>query len=171
MLNLYELKDQYLKLYEEFTNSIDSDTGEVDIDIAKRMSEIAGEFKQKAINTACLYRAIDDDTERISALIDRLTAEKKRLEKRKAQLKDYLSNACLEAGYSKIKGDYADISFRKSEQTIVDDENLLPEEMFAVKIEKKPNLKAIKAAIEQAKANGEVFVGAHIEEKQNIQIK
>ncbi len=171
MLNLYELKDQYLKLYEEFTNSIDSETGEVDIDIAQRLGEIQASFEEKALKTAYLYRALDDDTDRLTALIDRLTAEKKRLEKRKAAVKDYLTTACLSSGVTKIQGDYANISFRKSSSVVVDNESFLNEDMFNVKIERKPDLKAIKAAIEKAQADGKVFVGAHIEEKQNIQIK
>ena len=171
MLNLYGLKDEYLKLYEEFTNSIDSETGEVDIDVAERFEAVQATFEEKAVKTAYPYMALNDDTKRLDELIDKLTAEKKRLERRRDQVKAYLSGACISAGVTKITGDYANISFRKSKSVVIDNEEDLPEEMFRVKVEKKPDLTAIKAAIEKTEANGVEFVGAHIEEKLNIQIK
>lgn len=171
MLNLYGLKDEFLKFYEEFTNSIDSDTGEVDIDVAERFAEVQASFEEKATRTANLYMALNDDVNRLDDLITKLTAERERMKKQREQIKTYLSGACLSAGVTKIQGDYANISFRKSSSVVVDNEDNLPDDLFKVKVERKPDLTAIRAAIEKAQANGEVFVGAHIEEKQNIQIK
>ncbi len=62
---------------------------------------------------------------------------------------------------------YADISFRASEQTVIDNADAVPEEYMTVKTTYTPNKTAIKEAI---KAGKEV-PGAHLEQKKNIQIK
>lgn len=171
MFNLYQLKNQYLDTLNEFYDSIDLETGEVSVDLAQKMSEISATFEEKAMSTGYVVLMLENELSNIDKLIDRLKKQKAVIENNKKRLKDSLSNALLSAGYSEIKGDYGRISFRESESTVIDDESALSEDMFTVKVEKKPSLTAIKQAIKQAEANGEVFVGAHIEKNKHIQIK
>ena len=79
---------------------------------------------------------------------------------------DSLTLACERTGTMKIDNVYARISFRSSEQTIVDDESLLPAEYFTETITRKPNLTKIKEDIKK----GKEVQGAHIQKKNNINI-
>ena len=58
-------------------------------------------------------------------------------------------------------------TFRKSVQTIIDDLDQVPKQYKTVKVETTPDKTAIKKAIQE----GEIIEGAHLEEKNNLQIK
>ena len=78
-----------------------------------------------------------------------------------------ISNACERLNIDRIDGISATISFRKSEQTIIDNETEIPDEFIAVTMVKKPDKTAIKNAIK----SGREIKGAHIETVKNLQIK
>lgn len=167
MPNLWNLSKDVEELYLDLMNSVDEETGEIDTEIAKALEVKEEEFNNKAIAVATVSRRFGNAVSEIDAEIKRLQALKDRAKGIEQRLKNSLSEACQRLGRTKIDGISAVISFRKSEKTIVDDENLLPEEFFNITITKKPDLTRIKAAIS---TGGEV-VGAHIETVQNIQIR
>ena len=78
-----------------------------------------------------------------------------------------LSMACQGLGFDKINGLTAAISFRKSEQTIIDNAEMLPSEFVKEKVTYAPDETAIKNAIKA----GQDVPGAHVETVNNIQIK
>lgn len=163
--SLYGLTTEYQSLYNQLIESVDEETGEVDITISNALTAKGKEFEEKAVAVASVYRKFDNEIALYEQEIKRLQEYKERLKKCKERLKDNLSYACQTLGYEKIDGVYAHISFRTSEETIIDDEDMLEEEFIRVKVE--PNKTAIKNAI---KAGIEVR-GAHIEKKKNINIK
>jgi hypothetical protein len=59
------------------------------------------------------------------------------------------------------------VSLRKSVQTIIDDLDQVPKQYKTVKVETTPDKTAIKKAIQE----GEIIEGAHLEEKNNLQIR
>ena len=82
-------------------------------------------------------------------------------------MKNTLAITCQGLGFEKINGLTAAISFRKSEQTIIDNAKLLPSEFVKEKVTYAPDKTAIKNAIKA----GQDVPGAHIETVNNIQIK
>lgn len=108
---------------------------------------------------------LEGEIEQTDKLLNRLTERSNRLKAARKRVKEYLSCAIQNAGCEEIKGNYANITFRTSEETIIDDEDMLSEEFIRVKVA--PNKTAIKNAIKQ----GIEVRGAHIEKKKNLQIK
>lgn len=164
--SLYGLTVQYQELYSRLLESADED-GAVDIEISQALAVKEEEFTEKAVAVASVYRKFDNEIALYEQEIKRLQAYKTRLEKCRDKLKDNLSTACQVVGVTKIDGMYANISFRSSEKTVVDDESLLPEEYFNVTITRKPNLTKIKEDIRK----GIDVQGAHVVSKNNINIK
>lgn len=166
-MSLYSLTDECRNLYDALMASADEETGEVDISLVNALAERQEAWEDKAVAVACVYRSLDEDAARVGREIERLMAMKKRLERERDRVKEGLSAAFTALGVEKVKGMYADISFRASEQTIIDNADAVPEEYMTVKTTYTPNKTAIKEAI---KAGKEV-PGAHLEQKKNIQIK
>lgn len=166
-MSLYSLTDECRNLYDALMASADEETGEVDISLVNALAERQEAWEDKAVAVACVYRSLDEDAARVGREIERLTAMKKRLERERDRVKEGLSAAFTALGVEKVKGMYADISFRASEQTIIDNADTVPEEYMTVKTTYTPNKTAIKEAI---KAGKEV-PGAHLEQRKNIQIK
>lgn len=166
-MSLYSLTDECRNLYDALMASVDEETGEVDISLVNALAERQEAWEDKAVAVACVYRSLDEDAARVGREIERLTAMKKRLERERDRVKEGLSAAFTALGVEKVKGMYADISFRASEQTIIDNADAVPEEYMTVKTTYTPNKTAIREAI---KAGKEV-PGAHLEQRKNIQIK
>lgn len=166
-MSLYSLTDECRNLYDALMASVDEETGEVDISLVNALAERQEAWEDKAVAVACVYRSLDEDAARVGREIERLTAMKKRLERERDRVKEGLSAAFTALGVEKVKGMYADISFRASEQTVIDNADAVPEEYMTVKTTYTPNKTAIREAI---KAGKEV-PGAHLEQRKNIQIK
>lgn len=166
-MNLYNLTTECKSLYDDIIASADDDTGEVDLSLVNALSVRQEEWNDKAIAVACVYRALDEDSARVGREIERLTAIKKRLERERDRVKEGLANACNALGVEKVQGMYANISFRASEQTVIDNEGEIPDEYMTVKTTYTPNKTAIKEAIKA----GKDVPGAHVEKRKNIQIK
>lgn len=166
-MSLYSLTDECRSLYDALMASVDEETGEVDISLVNALAERQEAWEDKAVAVACVYRSLDEDAARVGREIERLTAMKKRLERERDRVKEGLSAAFTALGVEKVKGMYADISFRASEQTVIDNADAVPEEYMTVKTTYTPNKTAIREAI---KAGKEV-PGAHLEQRKNIQIK
>lgn len=165
MSNLYQLSNDYMEIFNAVCESADDETGEVDTALVEQLNAIQGAFEAKAINVAYLYRECDDEIIRIDRLMERLTKRKKRLASARERIKEYLSTAMQNAGVDSVKGDYATLSFRSSEETVIDNIAFLSDEFFIVKKE------VSKTAIKQAIKQGREVLGAHIERKRNLQIK
>lgn len=166
-MNLYNLTTECKSLYDDIIASADDDTGEVDLSLVTALSVRQEEWNDKAIAVACVYRALDEDSARVGREIERLTAIKKRLERERDRVKEGLANACNALGVEKVQGMYANISFRSSEQTVIENEGAIPDEYMTVKTTYTPNKTAIKEAIKA----GKDVPGAHVEKRKNIQIK
>lgn len=167
MAKLYQLKAQYEDALNALIASADEETGEVDLDIAAMLNEIEGELVEKAQSTAAIYKTLNNNSAIIDGEIKRLQALKKRYDNAAGNVKDYLAYSLLNGNTERIDGIIATISFRKSEEVVIDDADILPRDCVRVKMETAPDKVAIKKAIKA----GTDIPGAHLEINQNIQIK
>lgn len=171
-ITLMKLGQECTALYNAFIESIDTETGEVNPEALVALDAKQVEFETKAIDVATVVRLLTQDVEVFKAEADRLSTIAKQIASKRDWLKQYLSDVLIGAGYEKgINGMGAKISFRRSEETVIDDETLIPDELKTAKITYTPNKTAIREAILAAEARGEAFQGAHIKPKFNIQIK
>ncbi len=167
MASLYFLTRDVEKLYEDLLSSVDEETGEVDEKISNALAVKEEEFNSKAIAVATVVRRFRSSEDEIEAEIKRLKAMKERIKHLGDRLENSLSTACERLGKTKIDGISANISFRASEATIVENESELPELFFDVEMKKKVSLTRIKQAIK----SGLTVPGARLEIRKNIQIK
>lgn len=167
MPNIYALSYEAETLYNRLISAMDEDTGEVDIELANALAEKQEEFAVSATNYASVIRALKAKQSEAEAEIARIKAISDKLGKVVERMTNGLSEACQRLNIEKLDGLHAQISFRKSEQTIIDNIDLLPKEYINEKITYTANKTLIKAALKA----GEVVDGAHIEVVKNIQIK
>ena len=167
MGSLYLITRDCQELYDKLIESLDSETGEIDGEIANALAVKQEEFENKALNVAGVVRMFENKSEEIDREIERLTAIKKKVDNTVGRLKTSLSTACQTLGFEKIEGIHAKISFRKSEKTVIDNLEEIPQEY---KIEK-VTYTADKTKIKEALKSGLNVSGAHLEENKSIQIK
>jgi len=160
-MQLYDIKKQYL----EAITLIDEDwvlTDEALILLDKTELEI----KEKSQNIIYILNDFDSKTNLLEKEIERLTKLKTSIIKNEDRLKDYLKNTMFDMWITEIQTDFNKINFRKSTQTIIEDDSLLNEykkEKITYTIDKT----AIKKDIEA----GKEVKWAYIEIKNNLQIK
>lgn len=162
---LYKLSEEYNRLLDELLNTTDGETGEVNLDVVAQLDQIRGEFTEKAVSIATVYREIDREVKIYKAEEKRLSEIRKKLERHAESVKEYLSRECINTGTEKIIGVSANISFRASEKTIIDNEAEIPDEYW--RITREPDLESIKAALKE----GKQVDGAHLQSFKNIQIR
>ncbi len=167
MATLYDLTQDQAKLYELLSNSIDEETGEVDVELLQLLDINQEEAREKCKQYAVVFKQLKADAEMYKAEEERLFEKRKRAENNAERLKKTLENALLTFGINKLEDAKVSITFRKSTKVNVLDEEKLAKEFITEKITKAPNKSAIMAAIKA----GEVVDGAELLEVQNIQIK
>ena len=166
-LNLYRIGAETQQLYEQVIGTLDEETGEVDLEAVTALEAKKEEFAAVAINYATVVRMLNSRKSEAEAEIKRLKEISDKLGRAVDRMTNTLSAACQGLGFDKINGLTAEISFRKSEQTIIDNAEMLPSEFVKEKVTYAPDKTAIKNAIKA----GQDVPGAHIETLNNIQIK
>lgn len=167
MSNLYNLTNEVIELQNALMETVDYETGEVDTLICNALDCKREEFNKKAVNVAKLVRLFYSQIEDCNAELKRVKAIKDRIEKATEKLEKYLTSSCLAIGVDKIENVNANISFRTSTKTIINDIDAIPDEYKKAKITYTPDLILIKKAIE----NGVEVKGAELQVNKNIQIK
>lgn len=166
MPNIYELGNDYILLANRLADTTDDD-GIVDMGLLPVVSEAKELVESKAVSIGCVVKQLSTYKAQIDEEVKRLTAMSKTLGNRIDYLTEATSEVLQICGIERIDGIKSVISFRRSEQTIIDDESEIPDEYMATKITVTPDKTKIKNAIKA----GQAVPGARLIEKRNIQIK
>lgn len=166
MPNIYNLGDDYLMLANRLADTADED-GVIDPSLLPVISEAKELVESKAVSIGCVVKQLAADLAQYKAEEARCAAIGKVISNRINYLTGAVSNVLQACGIERIDGLHATISFRASEQTVIDDESEIPDEYITTKITTAPDKTKIKNAIK----SGLTVPGAHIENKRNIQIK
>lgn len=158
-----DIKDLEQKLYE----TLDEETGEIDGVIANALAVKRNELDNKVVNIQKFIVGLNGDNDIIDGEIKRLQALKKRNEQIVKSLKKGVAMAMSNLGIEEIKTPTMRITYSTSEETIIDNKDLLPNELMREEITYKPDKTAIKKAIQ----NGEAIMGAHIQTNYNLKVK
>ena len=174
MNNLYWVDNKIMKLYDRFT---DAETGELcdwkdeDGNIIAPVEEFFKQFealnmerKDVIENLLLGYKNDTAEAEAIKLEIGRLAARKKYCEKRAERFKAAAADALNGEPYTSGK---VVARWTTSHPAASDDENTAPDEYMRVKVEKKPDKNAIKAAIK----SGIDVPGWWIAENMNMSVK
>lgn len=160
MAKLYELNH----LIENFDLEIDEETGEIlNYD---ELEALEVERNEKIEGIALWVKNLESDADQYAKEADAFAKKKKAAQNKAERLKEYL-DFTLKGDKFKADSGKVEITYRKSERVEVDDVKELPAEYVSVVTEYKPDKTAIKKAIK----DGEAIKGAHLEVRNNIQIK
>lgn len=162
-MKLYEIPEEYRKVLEGV--QVDEETGEILGTDA--LVEFAGDLNETIKNTGLYLFELDSEAQQIDAQIKRLKARKDGMKRRADTLKNLMLDAMTSSGLKKVSDPLVTVYLRKSTATIVDEMDILPKELLRVKVETSPDLIAIGKKLKA----GEVVPGAHLEERQNVNIK
>lgn len=162
-MKLYEIPEEYRKVLEGV--QVDEETGEILGTDA--LVEFAGDLNETIKNTGLYLFELDSEAQQIDAQIKRLKARKDGMKRRADTLKNLMLDAMTSTGLKKVSDPLVTVYLRKSTATIVDEMDILPRDLLWVKVETSPDLIAIGKKLKA----GEVVPGAHLEERQNVNIK
>lgn len=167
-----------MKLYELVKEMEDlvalSECGEIPEEaIRDTLEGLQGEINEKAEQIALTVKQLVAEAAAIKQEEQRLAERRKAKENAAESIKRYLSEMLLKAGIGKIDTARAAITFRSSKAVEIEDES-----SFIAWAQENADQyltfsapKISKSAVKEALASGIEVRWAHIEEKQNIQIK
>jgi cell division protein FtsB len=159
-MNLYELKESYLKVLELI------EAGEEGLE--DTLESINDTIEAKADGYAKVIRNLEGNITALKAEIDRMTDRKKSIENNIERLKENLKNAMIETGKEKIKTDLFNIKVADNPYAVnVIDETLIPEEYFKVEITRKLD----KVTLKDDMKNGQIIKGAELTRGKGLRIK
>jgi hypothetical protein len=159
---LYEIDNMLREAYDAVEEYVDQETGEIPDDWANFLDDVQMERDYKALSVAAMYRELCAEEKAIADEAKRLTARAKTAKNKAEGLKNYLS--CFVKPGEKLKDARVSIGWRKSRAVVIDNENKLPDECFRV-------VRAVsKTSVKEMLEKGDLD-GAHIEERQNIQVR
>lgn len=157
-MKLYELTQAYQAI-------LDLDIDQDSLDLA--LQSLDDTLQEKAENIGRLIAQLEAENVAYKNEIDRLLAKKKANDQKQMKIEEYLDFNLKAMGITKLETALFKFSYRKSESVVIDDLELIPEAYKRVKT----TVDADKTTIKSALKNGLLVGGAHIEEKQNLQIK
>ena len=163
-MKLWEINEQLEELLEAIYTQAEENDGEYDEQLEEKLEELQIEKENKIEGVTLYYKSLLASSKAIKEEEKALAERRKRAEKRADSIKKWLG--FILAG-EKFQTSKVAISYRKSEQVIVEDFDSVPEEYQKVKT----TIDADKTAIKKAIKSGVDVAGAHLELKQNLQIK
>lgn len=166
-MNLYNLTNEYLELYNKLIESADNEDGTVDEEIAQMLQTSDNNLEAKLINCAYVVKQLENDVDSVVAEIDRLLQIKHRTNNAIDRLKEGITQVMHATSKSEVKDAKLKLNFRKSERVEILDESLINDAYKTIVQEVKIDKQAIKQAIKQ----GKTVCGVEIVECQNLQIK
>lgn len=169
MANLYEIQRDLVELIDRgFNEECINEDGEIDEEkVAALIDGLEMAKKDKIEAIACFIKNLESDAAELKAEEQNLKARRESKERKAENLKTYLQNALIYDGTMKFETAKCALSFRKSEQVIITNQDILPKEFIVAKTTYAPDKTALKNAIKA----GEIIDGVVLETKQNLQIK
>jgi hypothetical protein len=163
-LSLYLMTEEYRQALAVLSDSeLDEQT------VADTLEGLQGELSQKAANVAAFVLNLEAEAEAARAAEERIRKRRQALEKRAAQMRDYLQGNMTRAGISEIAA--LDHSFRARllaghEAVEIDDEAALPADFRRVKVIEEPD----KPLIARALKEGYAVPGARLVRRATLKI-
>lgn len=164
-MKLYEITD----IYNGVLSAIENEECTAE-SMEEALKIIEDDFENKADSIACMIKGLNADIAGIKSEEEALKKRRESAVKRAEWLKAYLSSEMLAVGQKKLETPRNKLSFRPSVSVLIDDElelKAMHPELTTVKTVVTPDKNAIKAELKK----GVRINGAHLVEKQNLQIK
>lgn len=172
-MKLYEITDNYRKLFDTFNDCDDLSDEEIQA-YFDTLEAIEGEFDIKAENIACFIKELNGEVELLAAEISALKARKSAKENLVFRLKNMLIDNMQATGIKKIDRPKAKLSLRNNAES-----TSFAKESEFIRWAKANNCDYLrfpepeinKAAVKQALQNGEEIPGAQLVRTVSVIIK
>lgn len=167
-MKLHEIVKEGLELEQLFNSQIDEETGEIKdygtiVELEDEWKKLLEDKSGKIIQ---FIKIKEGEINVVDEEIKRLQAIKKREEKKVENFKNYIKHQMLIGGIEDITTPLGKISFRKSVETIID-ENIIDKKYGTLEQTWKFNKTELKKII----ASGQEIEGVKLVENKNLQIK
>lgn len=133
------------------------------------LDSLSGELEVKAQAVGAMVRSIEADAAAIKQWAADAQERAKAVQARADSLREYLRSNLEACGIQKIDGPGIVIGWRKSSAVVIDEPGLIPAEYM--RTPEPPPPAPDKKAIGEALKAGTAVPGAHVETRQNLQIK
>lgn len=162
-MRLYEYDINIQKIQNEMDKWAESHDGDITDFPYSNYEEILKEGKdEKLLNIACWVKSLNAESLAINNEEDILKKRRQTIDNKVKSLRGLIEKY-FPVSVGKISNAQAVLSYRKSENVIIDDEEKLP--IFYYRVKQEPILSDIKKDIDKLKGI------AHIQENYNLQIK
>jgi hypothetical protein len=167
-MNLYEIKNEYLRAFDELSK-IEGLDPQI---IQDSLAAIDQTFEEKALNVCAHIKNLETKASAMKTYEERMADRRLFLENKIKRLKEYVLVNLNAAQKKKIEGVEFDVSVQTNPpKVIIDDESKLGPQWFVTEEIKTLDKKALKCAIQEAAKNNETIPGAHLEQGVSLQIK
>lgn len=164
MTALYVLAAEYRSAAEKLADlDLDQQT------VADTLESMSGDIEEKAQNVALMVRSLESSASAVKQWAKDASDRAKQIEARAESLRAYLAANLQRCGITKVSGPGIELSFRKSTAVVIDEPALIPAD-FMRQPEPPPPAPDKKAIADAIKASQDV-PGAHVETRQNLQVK
>ena len=165
MRSLYEIGEELLNAMNEASAEAEEKEGEISDFLNNKLDALEVEKELKTGNICRYYKSLLAEADMVKEESKKLSERARTTENKANSLKSYLAVFIPEG--EKFADEHSKIGWRKSEQLIIQDNDikLVPEEYQKITVS--PDKTSLKKAIK----SGDSFDGISILEKQNIQIK
>lgn len=163
-MKLFEIRAE---IEEVLALAVDPDTGEIiSQEMTERLDALEVKLEEKALDVAAYIANLDAEEDALKAASKRLSDRALRTARRSTSLRAYLASH-LQPG-TKLADTRVTIGWRKSEGCILDVQpDSLPGRFKNITVS--PNLSALRSALKEGDAEAGKY--AHLEQRQNIQVK
>lgn len=137
--------------------------------VADTLESMAGDLEVKAQAVAAMVRSLEADAAAIKQWAADAQERSKAVQARADSLRDYLASNLTACGIQKVEGPGIVIGWRKSTAVVIDEPGLIPSDYM--RQPEPPPPTPDKKAIADALKSGASVPGAHLETRQNLQIR
>lgn len=164
-LSLYVLASEYRSAADQLA----------DLDLPEEvvrdtLESISGDLEAKSVNVASFVRNLEASAEQIKEAEAAMAARRKAIEKRAANVRQYLLDNMLAAGISKIECPYFKLAVRDNPPAVVINEPSLIPDVYLTDPPPPPRAPD-KALIKKAIQDGFDVPGAHLARGKRLEIK
>lgn len=134
------------------------------------LESISGDIEEKSINVAMFVRNLEASAAAIETQIEAMNDRAAAIRKKAAHVRDYLLSNMEHAKLQRIESPFFVLSIRKNPPSlIVDDEKKIPASFLKTPEPPPPSLD--KTKLKDALKAGQEVPGAHLEQKNRLEIK
>jgi hypothetical protein len=169
-MSLYAITEEMVRIENLYLESVNEETGEIEnIEMLEQLdTELKEMLVKKSEGIVKYFRNEEANIGSIKEEIARLTALKKRKEKKLEGFKNYIESNMIKIETKKIETSLGNISLRKSVKTVVNEDIVEKDERYW---KQEITDKFDKTEIKKLLVNGEIIAGASLEESFSVSIK